>query len=123
MRAVFDTIGERLADGRRYLCGDRFTAADLTFAALAAAVLVPPEYGTPLPQPDVLPEPVASEVLAFREHPAGEFALRMFRTERRLEGEADARRHEADAAAAGPRVDPVRRHSTSVSPAVASVSM
>ncbi len=83
VRAVFDTLGERLADGRRYLCGHRFTAADLTFAALAAAVLLPPEYGTPLPQPDVLPEPVASEVQAFREHPAGVFALRMFRTERR----------------------------------------
>ena len=83
VRAEFDAIGERLADGRRYLCGDRFTAADLTFAALAAPMLVPPEYGTPLPQPDDLPEPVASEVRAFREHPAGEFALRMFRTERR----------------------------------------
>jgi glutathione S-transferase len=83
VRAEFDALAERLADGRRFLCGDRFTAADLTFAALAAAVLVPPEYGTPLPQPDELPEPVASEVRAFREHPAGAFALALFRTERR----------------------------------------
>jgi glutathione S-transferase len=83
VQAVFDEIGERRADGRRYLCGDRFTAADLTFAALAAAVLVPPEYGTPLPQPDELPEPVASEVRAFRAHPAGAFALALFRDERR----------------------------------------
>ncbi len=30
-----------LADGRPFLTGDRFTAADLTFAALAAPVLVP----------------------------------------------------------------------------------
>ena len=82
VRAEFDAIGERLADGRRYLCGDRFTAADLTFAALAAAVLVPPEYGTPLPQPDALPEPVASGVREFRAHPAGAFALALFRDER-----------------------------------------
>jgi glutathione S-transferase len=81
--AAFDGIAERIADGRPYLFGERFTAADLTFAALAAAVVAPPEYGTPLPQPDELPEPVARDVLAFRAHPAGAFALRMFATERR----------------------------------------
>jgi len=35
VRATFDTVAERLGDGRPYLCGDRFTAADLTFSALA----------------------------------------------------------------------------------------
>ena len=80
--AAFDAIGERLADGRRHLCGDRFTAADLTFAALAAAVLVPPQYGVPLPQPDDLPEPVARDVRAFRAHPAGAYALSLFATRR-----------------------------------------
>jgi glutathione S-transferase len=79
---AFDTVAERLADGRRYLCGDRFTAADLTFAALSASVTVPPEYGVTLPQPEILPEPVASAVRAFRAHPAGAFALRIFREER-----------------------------------------
>jgi glutathione S-transferase len=81
--AAFDGIAARLQDGRPYLFGERFTAADLTFAALAAAVVVPPEYGTPLPQPDVLPEPVARDVARFREHPAGAFALRLFRDHRR----------------------------------------
>ena len=38
---AFDVIAERLADGRPYLCGDRFTAADVTFAALSAALTVP----------------------------------------------------------------------------------
>jgi glutathione S-transferase len=83
IRAELDFVAERLADGRAYLCGERFTAADLTFAALAAAVVVPPEYGTPLPQPDELPEPVATAVGEMREHPAGAFALRLFREERR----------------------------------------
>lgn len=80
--ATFDSIAERLHDGRPYLFGERFTAADLTFAALAAAVVVPPGYGTPLPQPDVLPEPVARDVAMFRAHPAGAFALRLFREQR-----------------------------------------
>lgn len=80
--ATFDEVAERLADGRRFLCGERFTAADLTFAALAASVLMPPEYGVPLPQPEVLPAPMAAKVDEFRAHPAGAYALRLFREER-----------------------------------------
>jgi glutathione S-transferase len=78
----FDAVGERLADGRRYLAGDRFSAADLTFAALAAPVVAPPVYGTPLPQPDDMHEPMRAAVLRWRAHPAGAFALRMFAEER-----------------------------------------
>jgi glutathione S-transferase len=80
---TFDRIGGRLADGRPYLCGDRFTAADLTFAALAAAVLMPPQYGVALPQPGELPAAMAARIEGWREHPAGAFALRMFAEERR----------------------------------------
>ena len=60
----------------RTSCGERFTAADLTFAALAASVLMPPEYGVPLPQPDELPTPMATTVRELRAHPAGAHALR-----------------------------------------------
>jgi glutathione S-transferase len=80
--AAFDAIAERLADGRRHLTGDCFTAADLTFACLAAAVIVPPGYGVALPQPDELPEPVRRDVEAFRAHPAGAYALSLFATRR-----------------------------------------
>jgi glutathione S-transferase len=83
VRQAFDAVAQRLTDGRRYLCGDRFTAADLTFAALSAAVLVPPEYGVPLPQPEILPAATASAVREFRAHPAGAYALGLFRDERR----------------------------------------
>jgi glutathione S-transferase len=83
VRKVFDTVAKRLSDERPYLCGDRFTAADLTFAALAASVLMPPEYGVPLPQPEELPVAMAAVVREFREHPAGAHALAMFREERR----------------------------------------
>jgi glutathione S-transferase len=83
VRASFDEVAERLADGRPYLCGERFTAADLTFAALAASVLMPPEYGVPLPQPEELPAAMAATVRELRAHPAGAHALAMFREERR----------------------------------------
>jgi glutathione S-transferase len=83
VRAVFDKVAEQLSDDRPYLCGDRFTAADLTFAALAASVLMPPEYGVPLPQPEELPVAMAAVVREFRAHPAGAHALAMYRHERR----------------------------------------
>jgi glutathione S-transferase len=82
VRAVFDAVGERLADGRRYICGERFTAADLTFAALAAPMLMPDHYGVPLPRVDELPPYAASVARELRVHPAGIHALTMFETER-----------------------------------------
>jgi glutathione S-transferase len=80
---AFDAVARRLADGRRFLCGERLTAADLTFACLAAPAVVPPEYGVRLPQPSELPADLAAGVREFREHPAGRFALELFRSERR----------------------------------------
>jgi glutathione S-transferase len=78
-----DYVAELLADGRPYLCGERFGAADLTFAALCASVLVPPVYGVPLPQPDILPPDTAALVERAREHPAGRYALTLFAEHRR----------------------------------------
>jgi glutathione S-transferase len=83
VRAVFDAVAARLGDGRPYLVGERFTAADLTFAALAASVVMPSEYAVPLPRPDELPAAMGAIVRELRAHPAGAHALAMFREHRR----------------------------------------
>jgi glutathione S-transferase len=82
-RAIYADVDERLADGRRYLVGDTFSIADLTFAALSAPLIAPPEYGVRLPTVEELPPGMRPTVEELRETPAGEHALRMFREERR----------------------------------------
>ncbi|MGH2905803.1 MAG: glutathione S-transferase family protein [Solirubrobacterales bacterium] len=84
IRDVFDEIGGRLADGRAFIFGDRFTAADLTFAALSAPLIVPEQYGYKLPPLELFPPAMQQTVREMRKHPAGEFALRMFATERQV---------------------------------------
>jgi glutathione S-transferase len=80
--AVFDDIAGMLRDGRPYLCGERFTAADLAFGALSAAVLIPEGYGSPLPPLDALPATMAAEVRRLRDHEAGAFAALLYELQR-----------------------------------------
>jgi glutathione S-transferase len=82
IHGVFDYIAERLADGRSFLLGERFTAADLTFAALSAPMLLPTRYGSPLPPPEAMPDVSAQEVRRLRSHPAGAFVDRLYQEQR-----------------------------------------
>jgi glutathione S-transferase len=75
-------VSATLADGRRYLGGDTFGAADLTFAALAGLLVCAPGYGgTRLTLPP-LPAELAPQILAWRATPAGQLALRLYREHR-----------------------------------------
>jgi glutathione S-transferase len=80
---TLDRVDALLADGRPFLLGDRFSAADLTFASLASAILAPPEYHVTLPGPDEFPATAATRMRDWRARPAGQHALRMFREYRR----------------------------------------
>ncbi|HWL86808.1 MAG TPA: glutathione binding-like protein, partial [Polyangiaceae bacterium] len=79
---VFDDVERRLADGRPYLAGDRFTAADLTFAALAAVGVMPPEHAMAYPSLDALPRAVTDLVRETQVRPAGAFVRRLYREHR-----------------------------------------
>lgn len=67
-----------LSDGRRYLVGDALTAADLTLAALAAPMLLPPGYSWPLPTLDEAPAALREDVERLRATSAGQHVLRLF---------------------------------------------
>lgn len=74
----FDFVSAQMADGRRFLCGDQFTAADLTFACMAAPVVLPKEYGIRLPTYDESPAAAKVDIDRFTQHPAGQYALKLF---------------------------------------------
>jgi glutathione S-transferase len=85
IRDELDEVSERIADGRRYLLGDEFTAADIAFAcAMAPVMLVQPDegLGAQLPTPEELPPRVRELRASMRATPAARLALRLFREER-----------------------------------------
>jgi len=71
-----------LADGRRYLTGDAFTAADLTFAALAVPLILPQAYLRYTGDLSSLPPALWDRVATYRTRPAGRFALHIYDEER-----------------------------------------
>jgi glutathione S-transferase len=80
---IFEMVGNLLADGRSYLVGDRFSAADLAFATLAAAVVIPPGYGVKLPELAQLPDRMANGIQQFQETLAGKFVFRLYQEHER----------------------------------------
>ena len=75
---AFGLLGELLADGRRYLVGDRFSVADLTLASLASPILLPPEHPFGLPRPEEFAQDARAQIEAWRATAAGKHALRIY---------------------------------------------
>jgi glutathione S-transferase len=79
---VFDRVSQTLADGRKYLLGDRFSAVDITFAALAAPILQPPQHRIAPAPLELLPAQMQTDIRNAQATPAGEFGLRLYREHR-----------------------------------------
>lgn len=75
---TFYLLGELLADGRRYLVGDRFSVADLTFAALASPIVLPRDHPFGLPTPEEFPPAAREQIETWRASRAGKFALQIY---------------------------------------------
>jgi glutathione S-transferase len=79
---IFDRVEQVLADGRKYLLGDRFSAIDLTFAALAAPLIQPPEHHISPSPLELLPPQMQTEIRNCQATTAGQFGLRLYREDR-----------------------------------------
>lgn len=76
---TFARVDDVLRDGRKYLTGDRFTVADLTFASLASPVLYPDEHpATQKVSISWLAAEAQEQIDRWRHSRAGQFALRMY---------------------------------------------
>lgn len=82
VRAGFDRVEALLSDGRRYLCGDRLTLADLAFATAGAPMVLAHGYGGHLPPLDACPPDIRTVVTDLRDRPAGRFIQRLYDEER-----------------------------------------
>lgn len=80
---TFRTVERLLSDGRAYLVGEAFSAADLAFAALAAPVVMPEECGGVHLKFSQLPSQMTVKIQAFRETLAGKFVLRLYEEQER----------------------------------------
>jgi glutathione S-transferase len=80
--SVFDRVNRVLADGRKYLLGDRFSAIDITFAALAAPIIQPPGHHISPSPLELLPAPMRIDIRKCQATAAGEFGLRLYREHR-----------------------------------------
>lgn len=84
IEAQWEKIEKQLSDGRRYLFGDRITAADITFCALSAPEFLPDNYGgIEFPKLHELPPDIAEQIQTNRARPVGQFVLRVYREDRR----------------------------------------
>ena len=81
-RAIFDETDRRLADGRQYLVGDCLTLSDLALATAAAPVLLPQNYGSPMPPLALMPAELQAIISEMRQHETARFVERIFRDHR-----------------------------------------
>lgn len=86
IRAYWDTIDARLADGRSYLVGGRLTLADLAFATSGAPMVLARGYGGHLPLPEHCPENMQAVFAECRSRPSGHFIQRLYDAHRTAAG-------------------------------------
>ena len=80
--AALAQVAGWLADGRPYLTGGTFTAADLAVASLAAPLVCAPQYGGSMPSFEDLPGAMRADVERLRATRGGAFVLELYTRER-----------------------------------------
>jgi glutathione S-transferase len=77
-KRILDAADAKLADGRPFLIGDRITAADLSFCAATAPLMLDSQYGGALPTIDEVQPEMQAEVREFRQRESARFVQRLY---------------------------------------------
>lgn len=80
--AALAEVARRCTDGRRYLMGGTFTAADLAVASLAAPLVCAPQYGGSMPPFEALAGAMRADIERLRATSGGAFVLELYARER-----------------------------------------
>ncbi len=75
---IVDEVDHRIADGRRFLWGDRITLSDLSFATALAPLLLPEGCTAPLPAYRDLPTELRQIVDDLRQRPSSALVSRIY---------------------------------------------
>lgn len=78
MRASFDATDRHIADGRRYLRGDRLTKGDIALCAASGPILLPRGYGAQMPAFEQLPPVMRTLSAELRARPTAAFVQRLY---------------------------------------------
>lgn len=78
IRQMFDITDARIADGRRYLTGDRLSLGDLALASATAPLLLPRGYAAPIPSLERMPPALHDVIVELRERPTARLVQRIY---------------------------------------------
>ena len=82
IRNTFTKVNDLLADGRKYLTGDKITLADIAFAAVSSPLILPEECGNVVPRINQIPDNYRKAVEELRKTRAGQFVLDIYQEDR-----------------------------------------
>lgn len=82
IREIFREVDKILVENNKYLVGDRLTAADFTFAALAAPILRPKNHPAMNSKVQGMPTEMLAVIKEMRSTVAGKYALNLYKEKR-----------------------------------------
>ncbi|NER95923.1 MAG: glutathione S-transferase [Symploca sp. SIO1B1] len=82
IKSVFETVDGLLADGRKYLIGDKISTADITFASFVAMIIQPRQYHIKSSISQKIPLKMLSEIKELMGTASVKFVLRLYAAER-----------------------------------------
>jgi glutathione S-transferase len=78
LRIAFDETDRLIADGRRFITGERPTLADIGLAGAVAPLLLPKGCTAPVPRFDQMPPALQAVSIELRAHPTANFVEGLF---------------------------------------------